>query len=413
MSHIKYDKKQAREKFQNYNRNATPDKSLYTFLRDEGLGKALFAINKQRWDKESPMDYSLEEGLQKFLGIQKLGDLFHALELSATDSFGTIAHKMGQGNFEASDMKRVMIAHGNFNAMSTTTIDPTYALLISELALRPIRVGRDYARQSHNWVAGSMRVNKLKGEIEVRSYDVDPKKVKQGTAGRRGSVKLTTKPYEVEKLKVIVEFTNEMIMERPYNIIASTLQEIYGGGLARQEDGLGARTLFDGETKKGATFPESADVIGIEDDSNGVQHTDIERVVNRTALLDSMLDSAILSEATLGNNLYKGQNQPVQYFRNAYSEMNRYSFPLPENKEIFFDSKKAMRKVDYGSLVAKQDEDIATDVLSVAVSAYAGFVILKRDARIVLDRSTTFDKKPFSKWMGYNETLFGNPYSWN
>lgn len=398
--------------FANYRRGVEPDKKLSSALRDKYLPEIMVKLHQLR--KKTGKDISFDQAITSELGIQETGDLFHALGMSPEVSLSENAEKVGVSNLDGINFKNVLLGHGNFNAQSVAGIDPTYTFLIGELVMRPIRVGMNYAMQSQNWVADQVTVRKAKGEMPVQNFNnTKPKRTKEGASGNRGTIELTTKPYEAIKHKIIFAFTDEMIAEQPFNILQNTLQTTIGTSLAMKVDGLAMRTLIYGETKSGANYPEGAAQIGVETVADLVQHNDIERALIRMGQLGMRPNSAVLSEATQATNLYKNQNQMVQYFRQAYPDVSLYQFPLPESEsfDLLFDSRSAMRKVNYNTISAEQERDIETDTLKVAIRAWAGFVILRRDARVVIDRSVDFASQGFPAWMNYNSSLFGNPYS--
>lgn len=409
----KLSRKDIKNTFSGYSTKQSVDENLKASLLEEHLPAVMRKLNAKRNDKKNPVDISLDDALKAELGIEKTGDLFHALGMSATESLSVNVEKLGISSFDASAFKNTLLGHGNFSAQSVTGIDPAYTFLIGELVMRPIRVGMNYSMQSQNWIADQVTVRKAKGEMIVMNFNnTTPKKTKEGASGKKGSVELTTKPYEAVKHKIIFEFTDELIAEQPFNILQNTLQQTIGVGLGKRVDGLAARTLIYGETKNGSNYPEGAGQIGVDTILDGVQHSDVEKVLVHLGQLGYNIDSAILSATTQTNNLFKNQNQMVQYFRQAYQNVNPYNFPLPADLDVLFDAKRAMRKVNYGTITVKQDENIETDTFAVAVTTWAGFVILARDARAVIDRSTDFATKGFPNWMGYNEALFGNPYAW-
>jgi len=74
-------------------------------------------------------------------------------------------------------------------------------------------------------------------------------------------------------------------------------------------------------------------------------------------------------------------------------------YTVGSNQIMLLDSTKAMAKLQYGSMKMEERRNPQTQENEIFVSDYIGFSIIRRDARLIIDKSVLFSAQGFPAYM--------------
>jgi hypothetical protein len=85
-----------------------------------------------------------------------------------------------------------------------------------------------------------------------------------------------------------------------------------------------------------------------------------------------------------------------------YAMMKRMEvdmFLLPDDQYLLVNTANCMIELAYGGMKVMQETKASTDTTEVYVSKYVGFSIVKRDARVIIDKSLEYATNPIPDYM--------------
>jgi hypothetical protein len=213
-----------------------------------------------------------------------------------------------------------------------------------------------------------------------------------------GTLKFGKKNVSLFKVGLGIKLTDELIEQSSINMLNLFLT-LVGVRMSRGADVEAMRVLISGEQ---ADLSEQAPLVGVLSTGAGVQHYDMDNVMEQMNMLNQPCTTLIGRKALLINDLNEAKPQRDRETVRAYAEdggAKSFSWALPAGQLMFVDKMKAMCMLNYGGMRVGQERDVVTGTTIIAITKYVGFAIVKRDARVILDSNVAFSAFPFPTYM--------------
>lgn len=349
----------------------------------------------------APYDVSLQEALQEYYGVDTQTWLKQMEIHVGTDSLFTTAKRFGNDNLNAASLEKQLVDHSSFAGLNTTgDINPEHRFIIPELILAAIRTDYEASSMHQNWIANTQSISQRDIKMPfIKRGSATPRKIGEGESIPFGTVAFGQKAATVYKVGVGFKITDELVEGSSLNMLFNFLGEV-GTDMSIGADVEAINVLINGEQADGS---ESAPVVGVDDNTTGggvYSYKDLKRVVSRMERLkrlvntiitgeDDGLDIALLEEfkgfpgdTRLGN--LNGILGKILSLRNDI-------FVVPDNQVMLLSSPRAMTKLRYQGMKTEQRRNPQNQEDELFVSDYIGYAILRRDARVIIDKSVAYN----------------------
>lgn len=393
-------------------------------LVEARLGKA----KDRKGFKIAPRSVSLVEAIHKYYGITAPNEDMYGKKLSrkeksmyilkkflkqqeiffGEDTLYTVAQRFGNDNLDAGECVKAMFAHStqSLDATATTaSIDVDWRFIIPELILAAIRIDYEGASMNVNWIATTINISQKEVKMpQIRRGNTVPKKTAEAESMPFGSLKFGQKSAEVYKVGVGFEITDELLERSTLDMLFTFLGEL-GIDMGIGADNEAITVLLNGEQSNGS---ESAPVIGVDNTTTGFQYLDIKRGTSRMQRLRRNVNRLISDEedglVITGLSRFEGFDgvtrlSNIQSILGVPETLQHDVYAMPADQVMLLASDQCMAKLQYRSMKVEQDRNIQNQTNRVFVSDYVGFVIIRRDARLLLDKSVTFAAQGFPAYM--------------
>lgn len=363
--------------------------------------------NEKTGKKMSPRDLSLNRALYAAYGIKDLSQFLEVFELSMGDTIGDVALTFGVDNLNAKSVENMMVSHSEFaNPMTTAEIDVSHRFIIPEIFTNAIRLGYEAQSQHQNWIASTTNMSTHKLSMpQILRGDGMPARVAEGAAIPMGSVSYSRKDVTIFKVGTGLKLTDELIYDSRVDHLQIFLGES-GNDMAIAADNQGFLTLVNGEQ---ADLSESAPVIGVINTSVGFQYKDVKKVFTRMKWLGQPATRIVAGEDD-GVDVtgidkfegFQGQNKLSSLRSLIIGVPDAFdidTYVLPANQILYLNAAKAMTKLKYRGMMTERRRNPQTQTEELYVSDHIGFAILKRDARILQDKTLDFATNGFPTYM--------------
>lgn len=287
---------------------------------------------------------------------------------------------------------------------STEFVDNRY--IIREIFLEAIRLGYLNLSMHPNWIAREQIMRDQEAKVpRILKGEGTPKIIGESEVVPRGGVKFDLKTVDTFEVGIGVELTDRVIQRSSIDMLAEFLLTV-GEDMGLSADVLALDVLVNGEQSDAS---ESAPVFGVNSTSDGFKFLDIKRGASRLRQLGSIIDVLIGGES---DELSISEQEEFKGFAgettlaalkgvigvppvlNGYVHGN-----TPTNQVLLLCAARAMAKLRYLGMTTEQRRNPETGVQEVFVKDWIGFAIIRRDARVLLDKSTTFSSTPFPSYM--------------
>ena len=366
----------------------------------------------------TPINLSFAQAVRAKFGIS-LAKFLRDLEIfPQTDTFQTLSERLGFGSeatvkgFDSLLNNYGKAGYSDFanpvtsnNFASTKDFDPAFRFIIPELILQAINAGYQGSAKHLAWVRGTQNISKKKITMPfIKDGDTMPYRVNEGATIPYGSLKFGQKEVTVFKVGIGFDITDELLEQSSIDMVSVFLAQV-GVKMGIASDVEAIRVLVNGDQASGA---ESVPVVGVFNISDGITHKDLDNIMLQMEMLGMSAEHMIGRKAEFIENLNEGlsiQRETVQ----QYTELPKSMFPLPTNQLMFLNVPNCMMKMQYKGLMIETERDISRQVGQVFVTDFVGFAIIKRDARVILDKTVTNVTNPFPAFMdieAYLSTAF-------
>jgi HK97 family phage major capsid protein len=357
--------------------------------------------------KLPPVDMPFEKALQTQYGIANVNAFFQIFGLSSkTSSIRDLARTFGVDNLTVTGMENFMIDHSQFsNPMSTTDIDSSYRFIIPEVFANAIRLGYQHGVMHQNWIGSTQVMAQEKLVMpQILRGDGMPSRVNEGANIPMGSISFGKKEVEIFKIGTGFKITDELLMASSLDMLSIFLGEV-GNDMGIGADSQAFIVLINGEQ---ADLSESAPVVGVLNTGNGFTYKDIKKVFTRMNRLRQPGNRVVTGEDD-GVDItsidrfegFQGQTKlaSIRSIMGVPEVFDMDTYTLPANKIMFLNKERAMTKLQYRGLMTERRRNPQNQTEELYISDWINFAIIKRDARVILDKSVTIGASPFPSYM--------------
>lgn len=342
-------------------------------------------------------DISLEQALQSFYNVDFSTWLKQMQVFSQTDTLESMARRFGHNNLSAGTASQMMVDHSDFSGLNNTDdINKAFRWIIPEVILAAIRTDYEASSMHLNWIATTQNMTKRDAKMPlILRGNATPRKIGEGESIPLGTIKFGQKSVEVFKVGTGFEITDELVEDSSLNLVFNFLGEV-GTDMSLASDVEALNVLVNGDQADGS---ESAPVVGVETPGT-FAYRDLKRVVarmerlkrNATRILsgeDDGLDIALLEEfkgfpgdTKLGN---------INGIMGKVLSLANDIYITPPDQVMMLAPGKAMAKLLYKGMKIERDRNAQNQTNALYVSDHIGFGILRRDARVLIDKTVTYD----------------------
>lgn len=376
-------------------------------------------VDPKTHERQKPKDISLARAIELFFGITEPKVSPTALNpqqlavdrdrrivnrfmeqigiYSDDDSLFAVGRKLGFDNLNKSAVENLLVDHGNFNnPVNTGNINSNYHFIIPELITNAIRLGYQASAMHGSWISGVQNVSQQKMTApQIKRGEAVPVEINEGADIPMGSLQFGQKDVKVYKVGVGIALTDELILESTINMLNLFLSQ-YGIDMSISSDVRAINVLVNGEQ---ADNSESAPVIGIDNTTNGLSPIDIDRVTTRMARLGMGANRMIGSEGDAYLDLNAAITTRPRLKLSDYAQRPLDVNSVPADHILLLNSQNAMVKLGYRSMLTERRRNPRNQTEELFISDWLGFMIVRRDARVLMNKSVTFAANPFPNYM--------------
>lgn len=352
-------------------------------------------------------DIGLHTATQKYFGCdlkQFLGTLGVDLQ---RDSFSTVCEMFGGPMLNKSSMEDFLVdglSFGSNGVTSTKDFPSDYRFIIPEVFSSLIRVAYEYAAMHQNWIATTQPMITRKLTMpRIERGDGTASKIAEGGDIPVGSIRFGKKDVSVFKVGTGFVITDELMYESTIDMVAEFLREV-GIDMAIGADVEAMRVLVSGEQADGS---ESAPVVGVTTPGT-IDYKAMKRVFTRMSRLRREADRLVAGEEDginiTGIDRFEGFQGVTKLadIKSIIGVPDRFlmdTHVLPTDQTMFLSSGMAMAKLQYRSMTMERRRNEKNQSNELYVSDHIGFAILRRDARVMLDKSLDYSTHKFPSYM--------------
>lgn len=358
-------------------------------------------------NKIPPYDVSLTEALQYKFGFKDLKQFLRSLEIrTGSYNIHDAARRFGCDHLTETMMVQLMVDHSAFgNPMNTTDISSEFRFIIPEIFSAAIRTGYQHSALHNGWVGSTL--NMAQREITmplILRGDGMPSRVNEGANIPTGSIKFGKKKVDLFKIGTGFAITDELLMASNLDLLFIFLQEV-GNDMAIGADSQAFSILLNGEQ---ADLSESAPEVGVINTTNGFTYKDTKRVFTRGTRLGCPYNKMVTGEDD-GIDItsidrfegFQGQTRlsNIRSLIGVPEQFTMDTYVLPANKILYLNSDRAMVKLQYRGMMSEQLRNPQNQTNNIFISDWINFAIVKRDARVLQNKSVTYGAVPFPAYM--------------
>lgn len=343
------------------------------------------------------------EGFLKTIGIYKQSMSLHDTALS-----------LGLDNLNVGTMENLLISHssGSFeNPMGVPDIPADFRFIIPEIFTDAIRIGYEHSALHNNWVFSTQNLAQQSITMPlIKRGDGMPSRVNEGANIPVGSIQFDKKTVDVFKIGTGFKITDELLLASSLDLIFIFLQEV-GNDMAIGADTQAFQVLTDGEQSDNS---ESAPVVGTEDGST-FAYKDFKRMFTRMRRLGLEANRVIASEEDGIDITSIPQFEGVQLGPNSLANIRSIigvpdsfdmdTYVLPADQMMFLSAERAMIKLQYRGMLTERRRNPQNQTEELFISDWINFAIVKRDARLILDKSLAFSGNGFPSYMDIDSRI--------
>jgi hypothetical protein len=350
----------------------------------------------KKGNKSQPYDITLDEALKLTYGIDFKQYLKSLGIYTQADKLVDVGRRFGLEGLNKRRFEELMIDHSSFGLpASTQDINADYRFIIPEVVAQAVRIGYQHAALHPNWIATTQNLAKQKLTMpQILRGDAMPTRVNEGANIPMGSLAFGKKEVEVFKIGTGFSVTDELMLEATLDMFFLFLQEV-GSDMSIGADTLAVSTLVNGEQ---ADLSESAPVIGATTAAT-LAPLDLRRIRSRMGRLKNTITRAIMGEDDTLIDLNAGNTSREEKTPEQYLGIPVDNWVLPPGQSLFLNARNTMVKLAYRGLLTERRRNPQKQEDELFISDWIGFAIIRRDARVILDKDVTFASTPFPSYM--------------
>lgn len=360
----------------------------------------------------APFDISLDNALKHYYGVDMKTWLKQMDIYIGSDTLNSVAQRFGASHLSNSDIERLMIDHTKFSGgiNSTPQINGDFRFIIPELILAPIRIDYESSSFAQNWIASTTNISQREIKMpQIKRSASVPRRIGEAESIPFGTVQFGQKTAKVFKIGTGFKITDELVDASSIDLMFQFLGDV-GTDMAIGKDVEALNILVNGEQTDGS---ESAPIVGTIDGSS-FAYKDIKRVSSRMTRLrhepNRLLtgeDDAIDISGIDKFEGFDGQTRLAE-FRSIVgvpSVLDNDVYTMPDNQIMYLNSSRCMTMLQYKGLTTETRRNPQTQEDEVFISDHVGFAILRRDARVIQDKTLEFSSNGFPSYMDIDSRI--------
>ena len=364
-----------------------------------------------RGNKINPNNISFDKALEHYYGCNFNGFLEGMQIFKGSESIGEIAKRFGLENLNKSTMENLMIDHSNFsNPMGTPDIQSDFRFIIPEIFNQAIRTGYEHTAMHNNWIRSTQNLSQEEITMPlIERGDGMPSRVNEGADIPVGSIKFNKKKVSVFKIGTGFSITDELLMASSLDLLMIFLEEV-GNDMSIGADAQAFNVLLNGEQ---ADLSESAPVIGV-DTAASFAYKDIKRVFTRMKRLGLDPSRIIAGEEDgidiTGIDRFEGFNgdtrlSSIRSIIGVPDQFDIDTYVLPTDQIMYLAPGRAMVKLAYRGFMTERQRNPKNQTDELYITDWINFAIVKRDARVVQDKSLLYSGNGFPAYMDIDSRI--------
>lgn len=291
-----------------------------------------------------------------------------------------------------------------------TMPDTNYRWIIPELFRDAIRLGVRKAPIYPNLIAGEQSVSQMSITMPaINMSDATPKKLNVAETIPLGDVSWDQKSVKIHKFGRGIKIPYEVRQYVSLNMVGIYMQDM-GIKMGMGLDYLAITTLLNGDQADGS---DSVATIGI-GTANTMTFRDLLKPWIRMNRLGKTPTTQVSGEDMAIDLIEFYSSAASRDAQGAPRATLNVKAQLPQstdlwihgaisaNKLLMVDKSAAMMKLNAQPLLVESEKIVSNQTEATYATFTTGFATIFRDARLVLDKSVTFQSNPFPEWM--------NPY---
>jgi hypothetical protein len=283
--------------------------------------------------------------------------------------------------------------------------NPEFRFIIPEIFMDAMRMGMRRNPIHGDLIRGEQNVAGLNISMpHINMADMMPKKLGEAETIQTGNIDFGMKSVKLQKIGMGVSITDEARDNIPLNLLALQLED-FGVLMSQAIDGLAIEALFNGDQLDGS---ESAGTVGV-GTANTLKYRDFLNIWIEMSRM-GQLPGAILAGREVALDMlelaeFKGfeggttkqrmnVKTPLPQSQNIYIHGT-----IPDNQLMFVNPDAALVKLNRQALRTERDRNPKSQVTEVYMTLTTGFATMRRDARLILDKSQLFGTTGFPDFM--------------
>lgn len=337
----------------------------------------------------TPRPISLREAVRELYGVS-LDKFFLAMDIDLRYfSFENIYAKL-VGNsqvFSLQKLEELCLQYSEKQSFTNTRDVPSdFRFILPEIILDAVNVAYEYSAMHNRWVASTTQLTQTEAKMPyVKDGDTMPKYLQEGESIPIGSISYGNKTVITTKLGIGIKLTDELMRRSSINFLTIFLRMV-GYKIAMASDNFAMFVLVNGE-QSGNT--EAAYSTGVTT-ANSYDYAAIDNALSAMEQARFMPDIAIGKRAEMNFELSTPE-RPRETVKQYLTKegLQTMMFPAPNSSVVLIDSQNALMKLTFGTQTFERQRDPSTQTETFYMSMYIGFATIRRDARLILNRSIT------------------------
>jgi len=356
-------------------------------------------------------DVSFDAALRHAYGVDVKTYLKQMEIYMGSDTLHSVASRFGNDNMTLSVINNSLIRHSQFDGLNTTgDINSEWRFIIPEMIMAAIRTDYEASSMHNNWIATTQTVTARDIKMPfIKRGNATPRKIEQAESIPFGTVSFGQKSATLYKVGIGFKLTDELVDQSSLDMLFNFLGEV-GTDMSIAADVEALSVLVNGEQENGS---ESAPVIGTIDGST-FAYKDIKRGVSRLERLkrpverilygeDDGLDINLLDQFRgFAGGTTLGQ---INGLMGKIISLQEDVYVMPEDQLMLLSPTKAMAKLKWKGMKTESRRNPQTQEDEIFVSDYIGFAILRRDGRLILDKSLAWASNKFPDYMDIDSRI--------
>ena len=386
--------------------------SVQTFYQEQfpdlvkQILKTRKGLSQDQYGRKLPAyDISFNQALIFTYGVDLKTYLKQREVFTGSDTLSTAARRFGNDNLTLASLEGALIQHSQFDGLNNTgDISSEWRFIIPELILSAIRIDYEGMSYHNNWIATTQTIaNKEVTMPNIIRGNAVPRKIGEAESIPFGTVKFQQKKTKVSKIGIGFKITDELIEESSIDMLFTFLGEV-GIDMSIGTDSEALNVLINGEQ---SDLSENAPVIGV-DTVSSLVYKDIRRPFARmerlkrpaTRILYGEEDGLDISVLEQFRGFAGGTKQgTISGIMGKIMSLTEDIFVMPANQIMLLSSSRCMVKFKYKGMKIEQRRNPQNQETELFVSDFIGFAIIRRDARVIVDKSLAFASNGFPAYM--------------